>query len=216
MPRCNPILLLGLLLLAEPAGAQKVHPLTVGIHDLVSSDWGANPNERAKTILKENSNTLQQHGCPGVGFELNGEVTQFTSASAPADIVDAPTLEKVHLVPFDVKVVRSIAFCVGKKVDPNTTIGCAWRPEGRPRTVIVTSLVSTKQDNLAFVLWAHEFGHTTGLLHRFENRNLNLMSPCALAPFNTHVGKRECRHFVAGPVQHPPPGLGQTCPPNRR
>jgi hypothetical protein len=213
MRRCNAILLLGLLSWAEPVSAQTVHRLTVGIHDLVSSDWGANPDEKAKIILKKNSNTLQQHGCPDVGFELKGEVTKFTSA--PVDIVDAPTLEQVHLVPFDVKVVRSIAFCVGQQVDPTKTIGCSWRPEGR-RTVIVTSLGSTKEDNLAFVLWAHEFGHTTGLLHRNHRDNLNLMSPCGLRPFNRHVNKKECRHFLAGPVQDPPSGLGPACRRNRR
>lgn len=205
MRRCNAILLLGLPLWAEQATAEKVHQLTVSIHEGVYSEWSPNTVE---DILKKASNTLQQHDCD-VRFELKGPITRFTSESAPADISDASTLELVHRVPADVKVVHSITFCVGEKREVS---GCAWRPKGRPKTVIVTSQSSLSLDGIGPVLWAHEFGHTTGLLHRYEKENLNLMTPCGLETFNTHVNKKECRHFLAGPVRHYPPGLGPMCP----
>jgi hypothetical protein len=101
----------------------------------------------------------------------------------------------------------SISYCVEKK---GFFIGCSWRPKNRPRTVIVTNEEEmTGNDPM---LWAHEFGHTTGLLHRNDKYNFVLMTPCPIEAFNTKINKNECRHFLTGPVQHYPPGLGPACP----
>src|SRR5262249_3751250 len=104
-------------------------------------------------------------------------------------------------------------YCVGKYFkDP--LIGCSWRPEGRPRTVIVTTESVGALPGIHPVLWAHEFGHTTGLLHRKDQNDVALMTPCGLEAFNDQINKDECRHFLVGPVTHYPPGLGPGCPSN--
>jgi hypothetical protein len=50
------------------------------------------------------------------------------------------------------------------------------------------------------MLCAHEFGHTTGLLHRNSKFNLALMTPCGIQSFNVNINKKECQHFLAPPV----------------
>jgi hypothetical protein len=198
------ILLLGLLSWSDPASAQKLkmYPLTVSIHATMSAGLAQNDVEQ---VLKLASDLLQQspNNC-GVGFKLNGPITTFTSA--PAVINTADDLEAVHRVPADVKVVQGINFCV--QGHQTGLVGCSWRPKNRPKTVIVTTQM------LGFgiepVLLAHEFGHTTGLLHRNDEREA-LMTPCGLDAFNRHINQDECRHFLAGPVRHYPPGQGPGC-----
>jgi hypothetical protein len=206
MQRCNAILLLGLLLWVDPASAQKlkIHSLRVSIHEEVRPSPTQSEIEQ---ILKDASDLLQEppNRC-GVGFKLKGPVTTFTSA--PAFINDASDLEAVHSVPADVKVVREINFCI--RGPENGLVGCSWRPNNRPKTVIVTRRL--KGVGLSPVLWTHEFGHVTGLQHRNDEDEEALMTPCGLQAFNRRINKDECRHFLAGPVQHYPPGLGPACP----
>jgi hypothetical protein len=209
MRRYNAILLLGLAFWTEPASAQEiiVHPLKVRIHPAVNPPLS---QSEVEGILKAASNILQSnnHSCK-VEFKLNGPIKPFTSG--PAVIKTESDLEAVHRVPADVKVVQSIQFCVGefKKVG---FLGCAWRPKGRPKTVIVSREGSDLGDGRGPVVWAHEYGHTTGLMHRYQTKNLNLMTPCELEAFNREVNRAECDHFRAGPVSHYPPGLGNKCP----
>ena len=197
MLRCRAILLLSLLVWVEPASAQaesasaqKVYSLTVSIHAGVTSPL---PPEKVEQILEKASDILRNdnnQNC-NVKFELKGPIHPFTSGSAR--ITDASTLEAVHRVPADVKVVQRIDFCVGQP----PFFGCAWRPERRRKTVIVTV------DALGFpgllpVVWAHEFGHTTGLPHRNDVEDLALMRPTIKA-FHTKINSDECRRFRAGP-----------------
>ena len=208
MRRGDAILLLGLLLLVDPvsAGNLKIYPLTVSIHAEV------NPVPRQDAIeqvLKLASDLLQQapNNC-GVGFKLKGPITTFTSA--PASINDAAGLEAVHRVPATVKIVKEINFCINGH--QNGLVGCSWRPYNRPKTVIVTTRMLGV--GIEPVLFAHEFGHVTGLLHRNDNDGEALMTPCGLEAFNRHVNKDECRHLLAGPALQYPPGLGPGCPSN--
>jgi hypothetical protein len=200
------ILLLGLLLLVDPASADKlkIYPLTVSIHAEVNPPPTPDAIEQ---VLKLASDLLQQapNSC-GVGFKLRGPITTFTSA--PASINDAAALEAVHRVPADVKIVKEVNFCINGP--QNGLVGCSWRPNGRPKTVIVTTRMMGV--GIEPVLFAHEFGHVTGLLHRNDADGEALMTPCGLEAFNRHVNKDECRHFRAGPVQQYPPGLGRGCP----
>jgi len=196
------VLLLGLMLWAEPAAALKlkVHALTVAIHPQVNPSLTQNEIEQ---ILQLASGLLHASRC-GAGFSLKS-LTSFTSA--PAVINDAADLEAVHSVPADVKVVQEVNFCI--RGAENGLIGCSWRPNDRPRTMIVTTRVHGF--GLDRILWAHEFGHVAGLAHRSDDRRA-LMTPCGLDAFNLRINRDECRHFVAGPAQHFPPGLGPACP----
>lgn len=207
MRRSQAVLLLGLLSWSDPASAQKlkIYPLTVSIHEGVHPRLTQNDVEQ---VLRLASDLLQQspNSC-GVGFKLKGPITTFTSA--PASIDDADMLEAVHRVPADVKVVQAINFCIQGR--QNGLVGCSWRPYGRPKSVIVTAQM--QMFGLEHLVWAHEFGHVTGLLHRNDERGA-LMTPCGIDAFNRHVNKEECRHFLAGPVQHYPPGLGPACSPS--
>ena len=110
-------------------------------------------------------------------------------------------------MPADVKIVNSITYCAGEDVKTGE-FGCAWRPSGLQKTVIVTAPIFTGHDG---ILWAHEYGHTTGLLHRFEQDKKNLMTPCGITVSSKTVNDDECRHFVAGAVKHPPQGTGDLC-----
>jgi hypothetical protein len=205
--RRNAILLLGLLLWADPASAQKpkIYPLTVSIHNAVHPTLTQSDIEQ---ILTRASDLLQSNRC-GVGFKLKAPVTTFTSA--PAYIKNAADLEAVHSVPADVKVVQRINFCVGR-YDQDGFIGCSWRPEGLRKTVIVTTERVGEIPGIHPILWAHEFGHTTGLLHRVDNDREALMSPCDLQAFSRVVNRYECGCFLAGPGQCNVTGAGPACP----
>jgi len=201
---CNAVLLFTLLLWVDPAGAQKEYSLTVSIHKEVRPL----SEKSVEKIFARASDLLRRNGCD-VKFKLDGPIQTFTSA--PAHIKDASGLEAVHSVAADIKIVKKINFCVGK-YDKVGFIGCSWRPERRPKTVIVTT--GPRVGNLHHILWAHEFGHTTGLMHRIDENEEALMTPCDIQAFSRVVDEHECRHFLAGPVRHYPPGLGPACPKN--
>jgi hypothetical protein len=211
--------LLGLALWTGPASAQEpvVHPLTVSIHATVLPKLAklakldhTDIKGIIEGILKHASDLLQNNNC-NVGFELKGPINTFESA--PADIKTADDLEAVHSVPADVKVVRSITFCVGQ-TNNEGFLGCAWRPEGRQKTVVVSIAGSLPGMGSASHVWAHEYGHTTGLLHRFQAGNFSLMTPCVIQAYSAKINQDECNNFRAGPVPSYPAGQGDACPPD--
>jgi len=196
-------LCLGVLLWVEPASAEKEYPLKVAVH----RDVRPLTQKSIEKILAGASDLLKKnrgYKCD-VKFTLDGSVETF--ASAPSLITDAASLEAVHSVPADVKVVQTIKFCKGR-YDKDGFIGCAWRPEGRPKTVIVTRLVAV---DLRPILWAHEFGHVTGLQHRIDD-NSALMTPCPQQLNTDRINRDECRCFLAGPGGCPMPETDLKCP----
>ncbi len=204
MRRGTTLLWLGLLLWAEPASAQKVYDLTV------SQQAGVQPaltKKDVKSILQRASQVLVSHGC-NVKFNLKGEIGTFTSA--PATIETQDDLEAAHNVPADVKIVQNIHFCVGKH-DEGGYLGCSWRPEGRTKTMVVSRLAGGL--DIRPIVWAHEFGHTTGLQHRHDAQNVALMTPCGIKGFNQVVTKDECRCFLGGPGScNVPESASDACP----
>jgi hypothetical protein len=117
----------------------------------------------------------------------------------------------VHRVPADVKVVQKINYCAHGQ--DTGLVGCSWRPDNNlPRTMIVTTEMLGA--NAEHVLWAHEFGHVTGLLHRNDDRDA-LMWWCGLGVINRFINKDECHHFIAGPLKHYGLGVGPGCPPGQ-
>jgi hypothetical protein len=213
MRRCSGVLLLGLMSCAT-AGAQGVvtHGLTVSIHPAVHPQVSQTEIEDilkgASDILQGNTNIASQNNCK-VGFQFKGLIP--FPASLPADITNATELEQVHEVPADVKVVQNITYCAQGQ-DNGGYAGCAWRPQGRQRTAIVARSQFSSWIGNGSVLWAHEYGHTTGLIHRYEGDAGNLMTPCVLQVFSVLVSQSECAHFRAGPVSKYPPTLGPACP----
>jgi|SRR6185437_4944175 len=223
MWRCSAIFLLGLALWSEPASAQKVksYSLTVSIHPTVHPLL---KQKEVEDILKGASEILQgrtiitPHNNCKVKFKFNGFIP--FPASAPADIKRVEDLEAVQNVPADVKVVQTIAFCA-QGINETGWAGCAWRPElNLPRTVIVArskfppGLSSPQGGGVGPVIWAHEFGHTTGLLHRYQKGltdSDNLMTPCDLQAFSQPITDDECAHFRAGAAASYKPGSGDKC-----
>jgi hypothetical protein len=198
-------LFLGLLLWAGPAGAQTEHALQVSVHRDVRPTLSRGGVEK---IFERASKLMSRNSCD-VKFKLDGQVTSF--ASAPSRINDSIALEAVHRVAAHIKVVQSINFCMGR-YDPEGFIGCAWRPWGLPKTVIVTT--QSVHIDLRHILWAHEFGHATGLQHR-TNDGLALMTPCKLELFNRRISQDECGCFRRGlggcPILGPDPDPSVSC-----
>jgi hypothetical protein len=206
--RAHAILLLGLLLgWVDPASAQKIYTLTVSIHEDVHPRL---TRPQAEKILKDASALL--HRC-GVGFKLGeGPLGTFTSQSAPAVISDPDSLERVHGVPADVKVVKKIKYCaLGQQ--QTGLVGCSWRDNNLRRTMIVTPEMMAF--NAEHIVLTHEFGHTTGLPHRTDDRHA-LMWPCDLDVINWSITDHECDSFRAGPTTHYLPGLGPQCSSRQR
>jgi hypothetical protein len=186
------IVLLGLLPWVEPASAQKTYWLTVNIHEQLRPKLTPEfieeiLNDMRSRVMK-NKTSAWVNDCD-VTFKLK-EVKTFASPSP--DIHGADDLERVHKLPGDIKVVRTIRYCVGKK-QRDGVIGCSWRANGRQKTAIVT--LRTAKHHL---LWAHELGHTTCLPHRNDD-NFALMTPCPITGINWHISHNECRHFLRGP-----------------
>jgi hypothetical protein len=212
MWRCSAILLLGgLLACPEVAGAQDAmvtHWLTVSVHPVVHLN-----QPEVEGILKGASDLLQgnntditpRNNCK-VEFKFKGFIPW---TSAPAVIASKTELEQVHEVAADVKIVRSIRYCRQRK---GLYWGCAWRPGDLQRTVIISSEGISAVGGP--VVLAHEYGHTTGLPHRRQVNNLNLMAPCPEA-FSQQVNQHECTQFLKGPMPPPyPPILSPACTDN--
>ena len=172
-----------LLMWTQPANSNGVtHPLTVRHHSEVQLN-----EADVEQILKDASKLLKR--C-NVTVTLRGSIEVFASPTAPAVISNEADLEAVHSENGEVKVVKAIRFCRRK----GHFSGCAWRRYGRP-SMIVTH--SDETADIRDLLWAHEFGHATGLQHRLDDRSA-LMTPCALFYNNVHITEKECRCFRLG------------------
>jgi hypothetical protein len=191
-PRVVAIVCLGLLNWIEPAGAQgtKTYSLTVGRHHSVSMS-----DEKADKILAEASKVL--HKC-NVVLKRNGPVRTFESSHTPATIRNRATRDAVFREDFDVKVVKLfIRFC---RVRQTGQVGCAWDPPPPPaeqlprhRSIIVADLPDPDIE-LAGKIWAHEFGHRTGLPHRDDR---NALMACKVK--DAEIDQEECDCFRGGP-----------------
>jgi hypothetical protein len=176
---------LGLLLCIEPVAAQTMrHPVTVSVHRQVDMN-----KFDVMFALRRASRLLQRTNSCRVGLKLSGRIKHF---DGPLDITNETELEKVHNVDADIKVVSTITFCK----TGGSYFGCAWRPPGLTKTVIIA------QDKpgafaIQHVVWAHEFGHTKGLPHRADNRRA-LMWPCGLDTRTTRINPDECDCFRDG------------------
>ena len=184
---------LGLLMWAEPASAQntRTYSFTVGRHESVKLK-----NDDVDKILAEASKALKK--C-NVVLKRQGSVGTFNSSKTPKRIKTAKDRDAVNRESFDIKVVAfPIVFCRVSQ----THQGCAWDPPPSParqlpqrRSIIVTDLTNPK---IAGRIWAHEFGHRTGLPHRIEKTALMACS-VPTGPESGKLDDHECDCFQGGP-----------------
>jgi hypothetical protein len=222
------LLSLALLMWVEAASAQQTYSLSVSRH----RDVPALSDGEVKRILADASRMLRKNprqdgdddvAC-NVTFTLKGSVGTFALPNTP--VVDRDNIDAVHRVDanvagvdFHVKIVKEINFC-RPDLPAEPFVGCSFSPPDFRSMILVHPrlhkdaqgrTLSRYPDHL---LWAHEFGHLTGLGHRDDDQ-LALMTRC---PLNTQfsnvsdarvrVNSQECRRLLAGPGVRPPDPVG--------
>jgi hypothetical protein len=207
------ILSLALLMLVDEASAQSTYSVSVSRHASVP----ALSEAEVEKILEEASKMLQKNSVSNgdtdvacnVTFSLTGPVRTFGSAGTSTNIVDEQHRDSVHKedsdvagVDFHVKVVEEIMFCRPNLAGPFN--GCAFPPDFRSIIVVHPSKhLDAPPKPLKYpdhLLWAHEFGHLTGLGHRHSSSAL--MTSCSVAQLasvtRVQVNKEECRCLLGG------------------
>jgi hypothetical protein len=195
---------------AQHVGARKEYLLMVSVH----SDVPKLTRQEVEDILEGASDLLKgnDNNC-NVTFKLKGPIQTFGSPSTPAVITSPEERDAVHAVKADVKVVEEIKYC-RPDLHAKSFNGCAYPPKQGSRSIIVTHLRAST-DMLRSILWAHEFGHRTGLHHRAEPDVL--MSGCGgLWPDMTDISRDECRCFLLGPGGCPNAPPDKICSARRR
>jgi hypothetical protein len=184
------IVCLGLPMCADLASAQSRYSLTVSRHRGVPLS-----EDDVDKILDDASKILQKNSCD-VTFKRNGSVRLFASRDTPKIITDEEDRDAVHQERADVKVVEKIKFC-RPELGFQAFDGCSWPPRMGRRSMIVVQNPAEPFPNIGR-LWAHEFGHRTGLRHRSEP--LALMTGCKfLRNPLVQVRQDECNCFLEGP-----------------
>jgi len=216
------ILSLAVLMWVEAATAQSTYLVSVSRHrdvpDLSERQVKAILARASRMLRKDSTQNDKDVSCD-VTFTLKGQVGKFESPNTP--VVDQDNIEAFHQVgsnvagvDFRVKLVKEIKFC-RTGLPPGSSAGCSFsRPDFRSMILVHPKLhkddaghvLSNYRDHL---LWAHEFGHLTGLGHR-DDDPLALMTRC---PLNTQfsnisdarvrVNADECHHLLAGPGAQP-------------
>ena len=140
-----------------------------------------------------------------VTLRRDGPIEKFTSRDAPnaPSVIRNPNdLERVHRVPGHVKIVEAIFSCIGP-VPVGGFVGCSFRPDVTPGVHLPKTMIVNRglEENERPNIWAHEFGHTTGLHHRrvSDPNDSALMTPCPIKSFSSSLTSRECRCLRAGP-----------------
>jgi len=223
MPIAMAILSLALLMWAEGASAQdppKTYSVSVSVHKTLEQ-LKLNDAD-VKEILDKASKMLQKS--PGhvdacnVSFTLKGSVGTFSdppTAIVNRDNIDTVMNFNVDGADFHIKVVKGIDFCRPGVDTPQA--GCAFSPPHFRSVIVIHPDIHRGPDHL---LWAHEFGHLTGLAHRESVEETGapddksaLMVRCPLktqfpAPetddTQVQVSPDECRHLLAGPGHRSP------------
>ncbi len=183
---------------------------------------------QVKKILADASKMLQMQPDSGaddvkcdVTLSLKGPIRSFgdppgmrrpkTLAVVTKDNIDAVHAvdSDIKDVDFHVKVVKEIDFC-RPGLPPVHDVGCSFSPPDFRSIIVIHPDIHKGPSQL---LWAHEFGHITGLGHRDDDQNA-LMTRCPLrSQFShipdsrVHVSADECKHLLAGPGHGSPPPL---------
>jgi|GEM_PF-4334289 hypothetical protein len=199
------ILSAALLMLINEASAQATYSVSVSRHASVHEL----SEDQVRKILKDASEILQKNSVSNddtdvacdVTFTLKGPVRTFGSVGISPNIVDEQHRDAVHKVDseiagvdFHVKVVKEIKFCRPGLGDSFN--GCAFPIEFRSIIVVPPS-----EDFPDRILWAHEFGHLTGLPHRNSSCALMTCFPVDELKRDTRVrvNRKECGCLRGGP-----------------
>jgi hypothetical protein len=222
------ILSLAALMWVEAATAQSTYLVSVTRHhhrdvpDLNEGQVKAILARASRMLRKDSTHNDRDVSCD-VTFTLKGQVGSFASPNTP--VVDEGNIDAFHRedsnvagVDFHVKIVKEIKFC-RPGLPAGSFAGCSFSPpDFRSMILVHPDLQKDVQGRVIadypdHLLWAHEFGHLTGLGHR-DNDKLALMTPC---PLNTQfsnvsdarvrVNSRECRRLLVGPGVRPPDPL---------
>jgi hypothetical protein len=224
------IALFVILVCLQSAHAQKTYTVGVSVHESLQNHKDVRPLtvELVRQILADASQLLQKQpkepdpeenvSCD-VAFELRGEVSTFRDESKDdLSRVEQRTIDTVHAIrpsieaDFYVKVVNSImGFC---RFPAGLFNGCAFPPNFRSIIVVHPDLHIDRRNFQPVPqgkfpdhrLWAHEFGHLTGLGHRDDDERA-LMTHCPLneqlakgiADDQVRVSKKECMCLRWGP-----------------
>jgi hypothetical protein len=188
-----------LMMWVDPASASELvsHPLTVSHHRKIAGLTV----DKVRIILDEASKVV---GRCGVRFKLRQPLREFAFDDTPEHVREKEDRDAVHKEGSVVKVVSTIRFCRSEELG---LFGCAWDPppddEKRPRR---RSMIVVNPDGLpgdsderlkrAGVIWAHEFGHVTGLFHRAQSTAL--MTACAPDIETRKINRHECKCFRGG------------------
>lgn len=154
------------------------------------SDATADQLLAAMSSLLQIGDSNSDVACP-VTFARVGPVGTFTSAEIPFSIASEQAFENTINQGNSIKIVGEILWC--GSLLPGIA-GCA--DVGGPRMV-----VTRRSSSIEAVIWAHEFGHTTGSSHR--DIPLQLMRPSAI-PDMREVNSIECQRKLT--VNHLAPG----------
>jgi hypothetical protein len=223
------LIFLASLIWVDTASAQATYSASVSRH----RDLPAITEAEVRTILAKASKTLKKEvshndeedvGCD-VEFTVRGPVRTFMLAGGA--VVDQQNIEAAHDIDsnvagdFHIKLVKEIHFCrPDVPHGPHDRFdGCSYRvPDAR--SIIAVHPKLHKDGNGSplpnypdHLLWAHEFGHLTGLPHRHDN-GIALMTACSVAVFKipdscVRVNRAECNSMLAGPVKPPSAPFGQ-------
>jgi hypothetical protein len=232
------ILAFALLMWADAASAQKEYSLSVSRHRNVPELTTDDVNK----ILADASKMLQTNAgfACDVKFTLKGDVGTFPrpgSRDLP-EVVDADHKDMVHAVDsevagvdFHIKVVEDIKPLCKPGLNAQAFQGCSWPHHFRSIIVVHPNrhkdangnLLAERVPPLKFpdhLLWAHEFGHLTGLDHRpdppdsrercgptahedscalMRNRDVGLFVRDSAVP-RVQISKAECDCFLSGPT----------------
>jgi hypothetical protein len=199
-----------LLMLVNEASPQSTYSVSVSRHANIPEL----SEQRVHQLLEDASKTLRKDSVDNgdadvacdVTFTLKGPVRTFGSVDTPPNIVDEQHRDAVHRVDsdiadvdFHIKVVNEINFC---RPGAGSFNGCAFPVEFRSIMVVLP-----RDDFPDHLLWAHEFGHLTGLTHRHSK--CALMTSCGVAALasvaRVRVTKEECRCLRGGPGHCPLP-----------
>ncbi|HED33887.1 MAG TPA: hypothetical protein ENJ08_06670, partial [Gammaproteobacteria bacterium] len=144
-------------------------------------------NAEVDTILTSSSNVLQTNNGTGdvpcsVRLARSGNISAFTTGDGSLDT--AAELSAVFNLAGNVKVVDDVNYCAGQF---NTSyIGCGQRPG----TSFITERFTSSQEG---ILWAHEYGHNTGLPHR-DTSTKNVMY-FSIGSDRQRINQTECDSY---------------------